>query len=339
MMFSEKCLVMAEIGINHNGDMRLALDSIQAAAGAGADAVKFQNYRTEDFITDRSLMLSYFSRGESVTESQYDLFKRCELDRDNLAILKEESNRLGVMFVSTPTSVDGVDDLIEMGVPFLKNGSDYLGHLPLIRCMGESGLPTILSTGMANREDINEAVRAFRSTGNEHLILLHCTSLYPTPPEEVNLARIPLLAREFGCAVGYSDHTSGTVAAIGAVALGACIIEKHFTLDRNLPGPDHHFSMDPGELAKLVSQVRIMSRCLGVSQIAPVAAEWQSRNEYRLSCVAARALEAGRCLRAEDIAFRRPGTGMRPALAELLIGRRLRHNAARGHVFTDEDFS
>lgn len=253
-------------------------------------------------------------------------------------MLKEECDRLNILFISTPTSADGVRDLLAIGAPLLKNGSDYLSHLPLIRFMGESGLPTILSTGMGTREDIAEAVRAFRDTGNEQLVLLHCTSLYPTPPEEVNLARMPALADEFGCAVGYSDHTHGTIAAVGAVALGACIIEKHFTLDRNLPGPDHRFSMDPSELAELVRQVRLMSRSLGSPQIAPAAAEWQNRDEYRLSCVAAEALAAGRCLRAEDIAFRRPGTGMRPALASELTGQVLRHAVPRGHVFADGDF-
>lgn len=338
LLLSERCLVIAELGLNHNGDMELACEAIQAAAAAGADGVKFQNYRTEDFITDRSLEIAYISRGRPITEPQYDLFKRCELNRDKIGMLKEECDRLNILFISTPTSADGVRDLLAIGAPLLKNGSDYLSHLPLIRCMGESGLPTILSTGMGTHEEIAEAVRAFRDTGNEQFVLLHCTSLYPTPPEEVNLARMPALADEFGCAVGYSDHTQGTIAAVGAVALGACIIEKHFTLDRNLPGPDHRFSMDPPELAELARQVRLMSRSLGSPQIAPAAAEWPSRDEYRLSCVAAEVLAAGRCLRAEDIAFRRPGTGMRPGLADRLIGRVLRHEAVRGHVFTDEDF-
>lgn len=338
LLISERCLVIAEVGLNHNGDMGLACEAIQVAAAAEADGVKFQSYRTEDFITDRSLEISYISQGRPVTEPQYDLFKRCELTRDKIGMLKEECDRLNIRFISTPTSADGVRDLLAIGAPLLKNGSDYLSHLPLIRCMGESGLPTILSTGMGTREDIAEAVSAFRDTGNEQLILLHCTSLYPTQPEEVNLARMPALAYEFGCAVGYSDHTHGTIAAVGAVALGACIIEKHFTLDRNLPGPDHRFSVDPPELAELVRQVRLMSRSLGSPQIAPAAAEWQSRDEYRLSCVAAEALAAGRCLCAEDIAFRRPGTGMRPALADELMGHVLRHAVPRGHVFGDGDF-
>jgi N-acetylneuraminate synthase/N,N'-diacetyllegionaminate synthase len=333
------CLVIAEVGINHNGDMALARECIAAAAQAGADVVKFQNYRTEDFISDRALAISYTSRGKTITEPQYDLFKRCELSREHLGLLKQECERRHVIFASTPTSAEGVRDLVDVGVPLLKNGSDYLVHLPLIRAMGETGLPTLISTGMGTREDIDEAVRAFRATGNRQLVLLHCSSLYPAPAEQVNLARMPALAAEFGCAVGYSDHSQGTAAAIGAAALGACAIEKHFTLDRDLPGPDHHFSMDPAELAELVRQVRVVSRSLGSAQIAPAAGEWRNRDEYRLSCVAAHPLAEGQRLAAADVAFRRPGTGMRPALADRLVGRVLRHGVARGHVFTESDFA
>ena len=171
------CLVIAEVGINHNGDIGLARASIAAAAQAGADVVKFQSYRTEDFISDRALTISYRSQGKDVTEPQYDLFKRCELSRADLLALKQECDRHGVLFASTPTSADGIRDLVEVGVPLLKNGSDYLGHLPLIRAMGKSGLPTLLSTGMATRGDIDDAIGAFRSTGNAGLVLLHCTSL------------------------------------------------------------------------------------------------------------------------------------------------------------------
>jgi N-acetylneuraminate synthase/N,N'-diacetyllegionaminate synthase len=331
------CLLIAEIGINHNGDMELARRSIAAAAHAGADAVKFQNYRTEDFISDRSLTITYTSQGKRVTEPQYDLFKRCELTPGNLGMLKAECDRHGVMFMSTPTSAEGVRELVRVGAPILKNGSDYLSHLPLIRCMGETGLPLLLSTGMAMREDIDEAVAAFRATGNEQLILLHCTSVYPTPPAEINLARMPALAAAYGCAVGFSDHTAGPGAACAAVAMGACVVEKHFTLDRALPGPDHHFSMDPAELAELVRAVRTLEQSLGSPEIAPSASERTSRNDYRLSCVAADDLPAGRSLGATDIAFRRPGTGLRPALAERLIGRRLSRAVPRGHVFSEAD--
>jgi N-acetylneuraminate synthase/N,N'-diacetyllegionaminate synthase len=330
--------IVAEIGINHNGDMELARRSIEAAAAAGADSVKFQNYRTEDFISDRSLTYTYRSRGQTVTEPQYDMFKRCEFGREQFAELKAHCDRCDVVFHSTPTSEATLSDLVELGAPVLKNGSDLLQHLPLIAAMGRSGLPTVISTGMANEAEIGEAVRTFRATGNEQLILLHCTSSYPTPPAEVNLARLPALAARFDCLVGFSDHTEGVEAAAGAVLLGACWIEKHFTLDRNLPGPDHWFSSDEPEFRELVRAIRRSEEMRGSSRIEPAASELKGRQEYRLSCVAASDLPAGHCLQTHDIAFRRPGTGLPPAEASALVGKRLRRTIARGAPFALGDF-
>jgi len=326
------CFLVAEIGINHNGDMDLARKMIDAAARAGADAVKFQNYRTEDFISDRSLTHEYVSQGRTVVESQYDLFKRCELRRTALLELKKFSDDRGAIFHSTPTSEEGIRDLVEIGAPILKNGSDYLTHLPLIRLMGKTGLPTVLSTGMATTEEIDDAVRAFRETGNDRLILLHCTSSYPTQPADANLLRIPVLTETYRCLAGFSDHTEGVEAAVGAVALGACLIEKHFTLDKNLPGPDHRFSADPAEFEALVKAVRRMEQFLGDSRLGPTKGETQGRLAYRLSCVAARPLPDGHVVTEHDLAFCRPGTGLPPDQAPSLIGRRLKHNVAQGEV-------
>jgi len=326
------CFLVAEIGINHNGDMDLARKMIDAAARAGADAVKFQNYRTEDFISDRSLTHEYVSQGRTVVESQYDLFKRCELRRTALRELKSFSDDRGAIFHSTPTSEEGIHDLVEIGAPILKNGSDYLTHLPLIRAMGRTGLPTVLSTGMAVPQEINDAVRAFHETGNDRLILLHCTSSYPTPPADANLLRISVLAETYRCLVGFSDHTEGVEAAVGAVALGACLIEKHFTLDKNLPGPDHRFSADPVEFEALVRAVRRMEQFLGDPRLGPTKDETHGRLAYRLSCVAARLLPDGHVVTEKDLAFCRPGTGLPPDQASSLIGRRLKHNVKQGEI-------
>jgi N-acetylneuraminate synthase/N,N'-diacetyllegionaminate synthase len=331
-------LIVAEIGINHNGNMDLARRGIEAAAAAGADSVKFQNYKTEDFISDRTLTYTYKSQGREVTESQLDMFKRCELTREQLGELKAHCDRVGVIFHSTPASDATLADLIAIGVPVLKNGSDFLQHVPLIKAMGRTGLPTVLSTGMANREEIGESVRAFRETGNGQLILLHCTSSYPTAPDDVNLARIPALAAYFDCLVGFSDHTEGVDAAAGAVLLGACWIEKHFTTDKNLPGPDHWFSADEPEFRKLVTAVRRAERMRGSSRIEPAPSEAKGRQEYRLSCVAAVDLPEGHSLRAEDIVFRRPGHGLPPARADELVGKRLRRTVSRGTPFVADDF-
>ena len=331
------CFLVAEIGVNHDGDMDLARKMIDAAARAGADSVKFQSYRTEDFISDRTLTLKYAWKGKPVEESQYGFFKRRELTHEALRDLKRYSDRLGVLFHSTPTSEEGIRDLVELGVPVLKNGSDYLTHLPLIRAMGKTGLPTVLSTGMSTPEEIGDAVRAFRETGNDRLVLLHCTSSYPTPPAETHLRKIPALAAAHKCSVGFSDHTEGVEAAMGAVALGACWIEKHFTLDKNLRGPDHCCSADPVEFEMLVKGVRRMEQALGDSRLGPTQSEEQGRLAYRLSCVAARPLASGHALTRDDLAFQRPGTGLLPVQAPSLIGRRLRRDLKPGAVIQPGD--
>jgi N-acetylneuraminate synthase/N,N'-diacetyllegionaminate synthase len=335
----QPCFLAAEVGINHNGDMELAHRSIDAAAEAGADAVKFQNYHTEDFISDRSLTHEYVSQGKTVVESQYDMFKRCELAPPQLRELREHCDRRGVVFFSTPTSEKGIQELLELGVPLLKNGSDYLVNLPLIRAMARTTLPTVISTGMATLDDVKDAVEAFRGAGGSDLVLLHCTSSYPTPPEDVHLRKIGALSGAFDCAVGFSDHTDGTVAAIGSVALGACMIEKHFTLDKSLPGPDHRFSADPGEFRALVRSVRNLEEGLGSAELKPAASEELGRRDYRLSCVAARELPSGHRLVAADIAFRRPGFGFPPKELDRLMARELVRTIPSGHVFSAEDFA
>jgi N,N'-diacetyllegionaminate synthase len=333
----QPCFLVAEVGINHNGDMALAHRCIDAAADVGADALKFQNYRTEDFLSDRSLTYEYVSQGKKVIESQYDMFKRCELTPAALLELREHCERRGVVFFSTPSSIDGVADLVRVGVPILKNSSDCLMHLPLIRAMARTGIPTVLSTGMAAVADTADAVRVFREAGGKELILLHCTSSYPTPASDVHLRKIPTLAATFGCPAGLSDHTRGIVAAVGAAALGACLIEKHFTLDKNLPGPDHWFSADPSEFRSLVEGVRTIEQSLGDPALGFTESERQARMDYRLSCVAARALNKGDTLDESDVAFHRPGTGFPPALSDWLVGRRLRHAVDAGHMFGLED--
>ena len=333
----QPCFIVAEVGINHNGDLDLARRMIDAAADAGVDAVKLQNYRTEDFVVDRSLAYEYRSRGRPVVESQYDMFKRCELTLPHLRALKAHADARGVILFSTPTGPEALADLVSLDVPVLKNGSDFLGHLPLIRAMARTGLPTMISTGMATAAEMDEAVRAFRGAGGDRLVLLHCTSSYPTPPEHVHLRKIGALASAFGCPVGLSDHTAGAVAAIGAVALGACCIEKHFTLDHDLPGPDHWFSSDPRELCELVTAVRTLECSLGESRLGPAASEDLGRRDYRLSCSSARPLPRGHVLEDTDVAFRRPGTGMPPALVGHLVGRRLARDVPAGHVFDGSD--
>lgn len=328
----------AEVGINHNGDLELAVRTIEAAARAGADGVKFQNYRTEDFLCDESLTWSYVSGGIQVCESQYAMFKRCELSADQLQQLARVCRQNGVVFFSTPTSISTLGEAVLAGAQLLKNGSDLLTHSPLIAAMASTGLPTVLSTGMATREDVEEAVAAYRSAGGDPLILLHCTSAYPTPAGETNLRRMQCLAGEFGCLVGFSDHTEGTLSAVASVAMGACFVEKHFTLDRTLPGPDQRFSSDPEEFAELARAVREVEIRMGSGALEPASVEAEGRQEYRLSCVAAMALTAGTPLEETMVTFSRPGTGIPPSRLGGLLGRSLRQAVPAGHRFRSVDF-
>ncbi len=333
------CFIVAEVGINHNGDLGLCHKLIDAAAEVGADAVKFQNYRTDDFIFDGSLTYTYVRDGKKVVEKQYDLFKRCELPRNSLPELLAHCKKKRLVFFSTPSSVEGVKDLLALDVKVLKNGSDYLTNLEIIKAMAQTGLPTIISTGMATLSEVQDAVKAFSDSGGKDLILLVCTSVYPTPLEDVNLLRIPTLKNETGCPIGFSDHTEGFTAAIGAVTLGACVIEKHFTLDKKLPGPDHPFSADPEEFGQMVMQIRNIEKCLGRSDIMPATSEEFARREFRLSCIAIKELKSGHNLTESDIAFGRPGTGFPPKEKQNLLGKKLVRNVSKGHPFVPDDFT
>jgi N,N'-diacetyllegionaminate synthase len=335
---SGHCYVIAEVGVNHNGDVDLARKLIDVAADAGADAVKFQNFRTEDFIFDRALTWSYETPQGSVTEPQYDMFKRYEFTGEKLAAAAEHCRKRGVDFASTPTSEEGVAECVRLGAAFLKNGSDYLTHLPLIRTMARTGLQTVLSTGMASEDDIAEACAAYREAGGSDLVLLHCVSLYPAAAETLNLRRISALAARFGCPIGFSDHSEGITAAAVAAAFGAVAIERHITLDKAMVGPDHKLSADPDELRTLVRTVREAEAALGDGRLDFGEAEREARAQHRLSCIAARALPAGAMIKAQDIAFRRPGQGLPPKSAERMVGRTLVRGVEPGHVFSEADF-
>ncbi len=323
----------AEIGINHNGDVALAMECIAAAAESGADAVKFQNYRTEDFLSDRSLMYEYVNGGETIREPQFDMFKRCELSFDQLAGLADYAASKNIILFSTPSGLAGVRAIVELGLPLLKNASDSLTNLMLVRALGETGLPTVLSTGMATVEEMDAAVAAFRATGNESLVPTVCTSLYPTPLDLAHVRRVPALAARYDLPAGFSDHTDGTIAAITAVALGACFIEKHFTVDKTLRGPDHRFSASPQEFAELVKAVRGVEAVLGSPSLKPSDDEDEARRQFGISLCAARDLPAGHVIANEDIALFRPGTGLSAQQRNRIMGCTLLRPLARGDQF------
>ncbi len=329
-------LVVAEAGINHNGDLEMARRMVEAAARAGADAVKFQAYHSEEFLSSRDLTYTYVSQGREVTESQYDMFKRCEFGREEFLLLRDDCRGKGLIFFATATDFQASDMLLGLGVPALKVGSDDLVHHPMLRAFAAKKKPLIISTGMADLTEVKRAVRAIEESGGDEVVILHCTSLYPTPEDRANVLRVDTLRRAFECPVGYSDHTLGVSAAAGAVALGACYVEKHFTLDRNLPGPDHRFSADPAALTSLVATIRAVQENLGSAEVVPAPEELEMRVIARRSVVTARALPRGTVLSRADFAYKRPGTGIPPMDEHLLVGRRAARDLREGELITLE---
>lgn len=331
--------IIAEIGINHNGSLERAFDLIGEAARAGADAAKFQNWVAEDFISDREQIYSYKSNGREISESFYDLCKRNELGHEWLPKLAECCKAEGIDFLSTPTTTTGVDDLLKLGLRVLKNGSDYLSNIPLITYMAEHAPVVIISTGMAWQKDVDYAVSAAQKANPDTLpVLLHCTSIYPTPIKQANLSRMCGLARRYALPVGFSDHTCGWEAAVQAVTLGARVLEKHFTLYHDDEGPDHSFSLTPQELRQYVNEVRDAEDRMGSIEIAPATDELEIATRQRLSAVAAINLSAGAILTAASIAFKKPGTGINPPEIIAYYGRMLSRDVSINEVFTSDMF-
>jgi len=338
MKKTDSILIVAEIGINHNGDISLAKRMIDAAKQSGADAVKFQNYRTEDFVLNKTINFKYNSNTGMVIENQFEMFKRYELTFEKLKKLKSYCDSIEINFFSTPTSARGIEELKLLGVDYIKNGSDFIQNLPLIEEMAKSKIPVVISTGMANLAQIDEAVRTFENAGGKDLIILHCVSQYPAPMKEVNLLKIPVLKNVFGYPIGFSDHTEGNEAAIGAVALGATFIEKHFTLSHDLPGPDHQFSSTPDEFSIYVESIRNIEMALGSKKLIPTTEDQKNASLYHLSCVARKKLNPNHVLTIDDIGFSRPGDGFPPKMRDFLIGRKLLKSKDPGVNFNFEDF-
>jgi N-acetylneuraminate synthase/N,N'-diacetyllegionaminate synthase len=317
------CLVIAEAGVNHNGDLALAHRLVDIAAEAGADAVKFQTFRTDRLVTADAPKAAYQEVATGGDESQRDMLRRLELSAEAHGELAAHCARRDLLFLSTPFEEESADFLERLGVPAFKVPSGELTNLPFLRHLATKGRPLIVSTGMATLEEVGAAVDAVRNAGAPPLALLHCVSAYPAVAADSNLRAMDTLARTFGVPVGWSDHTLGIEVALAAVALGAAILEKHFTLDRTLPGPDHRASLEPGELAALVTQVRRVESALGDGRKVPTAAETDTARVARKSLVAARDLAPGTRLGPDDVAVRRPGTGISPAHLDQVLGRRL----------------
>jgi N-acetylneuraminate synthase len=329
----EPCLVIAEAGVNHDGDPGRARLLVEAAADCGADAVKFQSFDAEQLVTPDAPKAEYQLRSDA-TETQLEMLKRLELGPEAHRELAAACRDRGLLFLSTPFDEPSADLLEELDVPAFKIGSGELTNLPFLAHVAGKGRPMILSTGMANMAEVGEAVSVVRRAGCEELVLLHCVSCYPADPADVNLRAMVTLERQFGVPVGYSDHTLGVEVALAAVALGATVLEKHLTLDRHAPGPDHAASLQPTELRRLVEGVRRIETALGDGRKVPADAEADTARVARRSLVAARPISAGTPLAAEMIAIRRPGTGLAPAMRDVVLGRRTRIDIEAGQVIT-----
>ena len=324
------CFVIAEAGINHNGDLALAHRLVDAARTAGADAIKFQTFAAEQVVSAIAPKAAYQTAATGASESQLDMVRGFELPPAAFTELAAHCAEAGIMFLSTPFDPGSADLLERLGVPAFKLPSGEITNPILLRRVAAKGRPVLLSTGMATLAEVAAAVEILEAAGCRDLLLLHCTSAYPAAAETANLRAMATMAAAFHRPVGYSDHTNGFEVAIAAVALGAACIEKHFTLDRALPGPDHTASVTPADLAALVGLVRRTERALGDGRKHPVAEERDTSDVARRSLFAARALAAGAVLTVDDLVALRPAGGISPMQVDGIAGRRLARAVERG---------
>jgi len=326
----QPCFLVAEAGVNHNGELELGRSLVDAAAAAGVDAIKFQTFSADRLATADAPKAAYQSAGAGAGESQREMLRRLELTADAHRDLMRRSRERGLLFFSTPFDEESAAFLLDLGVPALKVPSGEVTNLPFLRVLGGAGVPILMSTGMATLDEVREAVATLRAGGAEALVLLHCVSAYPADPADVNLRAMDTLARVFEVPVGYSDHTRGLEIPLAAVARGAAVLEKHFTLSRELPGPDHAMSLEPDDLAALVRGVRVVESALGDGVKRPAGAERAIAAVARKSLVAACDLAAGTALTEGCLVARRPGTGLSPAMLPRIVGRRLKAAVAAG---------
>ena len=303
--------IIAEAGVNHNGSFELACKLVDAAKEAGVDCIKFQTFKSKNLVSHSAQKADY-QKTTTGDGSQVDMLKKLELSYDEFIALKEYCDKVGITFLSTPFDFESIEFLNSIDMPFWKIPSGEVTNMPYLIALAKTGKPAVMSTGMCEMDEIEAAIRVLRENGTTDIKLLHCNTEYPTPFEDVNLKAMQTIRDAFDLEVGYSDHTKGIEVPVAAVALGATVIEKHFTLDRNMEGPDHKASLEPDELTAMVSSIRHIEQALGNGDKTPSPSEKKNIAIARKSIVAKRAIRAGEELTEENITVKRPGNGISP---------------------------
>lgn len=316
------CFIVAEAGVNHNGDIHLAKELIDAAKNAGADAVKFQAFKAEKIATIYAEKADYQTRNAGKDKSQLAMLKKLELDEKDIRELYNYAQKNNIVFLSSAFDRESIDLLNDLGVSAFKIASGEITNLPLLKYVAKKKKPIILSTGMSTLDEIEQAVKVIRENGTKDIVLLHCVTSYPARKEDVNLRAIETLRRKFKLPAGFSDHTLGVTIPIAAAALGAVLIEKHFTLDKSLPGPDHKASLEPNELTEMVTAIRDVEKALGNGVRRLTEEEREIRKKVRRSIVAKEEILKGTIITESMLDFKRPGTGIEPKHLDRVIGRR-----------------
>ena len=317
--------IIAEAGVNHNGDINLAYQLVDAAKAAGVDCIKFQTFKSENLVSHTAQKAEY-QKAATGDSSQQDMLKQLELSFGEFVSLKEYCDRKGICFLSTPFDFESIEFLNSIEMPFWKIPSGEVTNYPYLVALAKTGKPVVMSTGMCEMQEIEDAIAVLRENGASDIKLLHCNTEYPTPYEDVNLRAMKTLRDAFGVEVGYSDHTKGIEVPIAAVSMGASVIEKHFTLDRNMEGPDHKASLEPQELKQMVDSIRHIEAALGSGDKKPSPSEKKNMSVARKSIVAAKRIKAGDILTEENITVKRPGNGICPMRWKEVLGTRAVRN-------------
>lgn len=330
----ELCFIIAEAGVNHNGRLEMARQLVDVAVQAGADAVKFQTFKAESLVTKRADKAGYQKDTTGTEESQYEMIKKLELSEEDFKDLFAYAREKGIIFLSSPFDKGSVDLLDALGVPAYKIPSGEITNFSLLRYIARKKKPIILSTGMSTLGEIGEALEVIRKVGTEEIILLHCITNYPAKIEDMNLKVMETLINVFNLPVGLSDHTLGVTVPIAAVALGACVIEKHFTLDTNLPGPDHRASLEPDELKQMVRAIRDVERAKGDGVKKPTKEEEENKKAVRRSIVARVDIPEGAALTEEMLDVKRAASGVEAEYVHMVVGRRTKEAIAKDSPVT-----